>query len=379
MPLSAARRNLMDPCPAPRRAHRRAVGLAVVLLLPGLAGCVFGPGQQGPAPATSSATAAAVETITEDLDAPWSITFTADGIPLVSERDTARILELDADGGAREVGTIDGVGPRGEGGLLGIAAHEGYLYTYFTGRGENRIERRELTGTPGALGLGPAQTLLAGIPAGAIHNGGRLAFGPDGLLYATTGDAGNSEKAQDRAALAGKILRLEPDGAVPDDNPFPGSPVYSYGHRNPQGLAWDADGTLYASEFGQNTWDELNVIDPGGNYGWPAVEGAAGAEAADGPDFVDPVQQWEPAAASPSGIAVAGGSVWIANLRGERLREVPLDDTGTATEYLVGEHGRLRDVVTAPDGALWVLTNNTDGRGSPAAGDDRILRVDVGG
>ncbi|WP_329609228.1 PQQ-dependent sugar dehydrogenase [Arthrobacter sp. ATA002] len=194
------------------------------------------------------------------------------------------------------------------------------------------------------------------------------------MLYATTGDAGNRGSAQDTASLSGKILRLTPDGAIPEDNPLPGSFVYSYGHRNPQGIAWDAEGTLYSSEFGQNTWDELNVITAGGNYGWPEVEGSAGRD-----EFIDPVQQWEPADASPSGIAVSGDSVFIANLRGEQLRGVPLADLRTSTRYLTGEHGRLRDVVSAPDGSLWVLTNNTDGRGSPGPGDDRILRVSVGG
>jgi len=214
------------------------------------------------------------------------------------------------------------------------------------------------------------ETILDGIPAARVHNGGRIAFGPDGKLYATTGDAGDTSTAQDRDSLAGKILRLEPDGSVPADNPFPDSPIYSYGHRNPQGIAWDADGTLYASEFGQNTWDELNVIEPGANYGWPEVEGVAG----DG-RFVDPVQQFRPADASPSGMAVAGGAVYIAGLRGERLIEVPLSDAGESDTATDG-YGRLRDVIVAPDGALWVLTNNTDGRGRPGSEDDRILRFD---
>lgn len=168
-----------------------------------------------------------------------------------------------------------------------------------------------------------------------------------------------------------KILRLMPGGGVPEDNPFPGSPVYSYGHRNPQGIAWDSEGTLYASEFGQATWDELNVIEAGGNYGWPDAEGTADQEG-----FIDPVQQWEPAAASPGGIAVLGNSLFIANLRGERLREVPLAAPGRAVEHLAGE-GRLRDAVAAPDGSLWVLTGNTDGRGTPGAEDDPILRLEL--
>jgi len=224
---------------------------------------------------------------------------------------------------------------------------------------------------PGSLGLEEPETLLDGIASASIHDGGRIAFGPDGMLYVTVGDAGNSSAAQDRGSLSGKILRLTPDGEVPVDNPFDGSPVYSYGHRNPQGLAWDSEGTMYASEFGQNTWDELNVIEPGRNYGWPSVEGIAGDDR-----FTDPVQQCAPAEASPSGMAIADGSIWIANLRGERLREVPLEDTSSSIEHLVGEHGRLRDVAVAPDGSLWVLTNNTDGRGDPRPDDDRVLRFD---
>jgi glucose/arabinose dehydrogenase len=192
------------------------------------------------------------------------------------------------------------------------------------------------------------------------------------MLYASTGDAGTSSRSQDLRSLGGKILRMTPDGRVPTDNPFSGSYVYSYGHRNVQGLAWTADGTLYASEFGQNTWDELNVIKAGGNYGWPVVEGKAG-----NPNYIDPVQQWLTADASPSGIAISGGNVYIANLRGERLRKVPLSANTTSTEFYVRQYGRLRDVVVAPDGRLYILTNNTDGRGTPQPGDDRIVNAPV--
>ncbi|WP_194422483.1 PQQ-dependent sugar dehydrogenase [Microbacterium abyssi] len=317
----------------------------------------------------ASAAPSSVEVVARGLDAPWSIAF-HDETPLLSERDSGRMLELAADGTPREVGVIDAAVPGGEGGLLGIAVHEEHLYAYYTASGDNRLERYELTGDPGALGLGPREVLLEGLPSAGVHNGGRIAFGPDGMLYVTVGDAGDRSSAQDVESLSGKILRLTPDGEVPEDNPIDGSPVYSYGHRNPQGLAWAEDGTMYASEFGQDTWDELNVIEAGGNYGWPEVEGIAEEDG-----YIDPVQQWAPADASPSGMAVAEGSIWIANLRGERLREVPLDDLADSTEHHVGEYGRLRDATVAPDGSLWVLTNNTDGRGEPGPDDDRILRI----
>jgi glucose/arabinose dehydrogenase len=311
------------------------------------------------------------EVIATGLQAPWSIAF-YDGTPLISERDSARILELDAEGAAREVAVIEGASGSGEGGLLGIAVLDGFLYAYFTAGSENRIERFAIEGASGSLALGAGEEILAGIPAAKYHNGGRIAFGPDGMLYATAGDAGNPDSAQDRDALAGKILRIAPDGTVPADNPFPESAVYTWGHRNPQGIAWDKDGTMWATEFGQNTWDELNRIEAGANYGWPDVEGIA----EDG-DFTDPVQQWNPADASPSGMAIAGGVAYLANLRGQRLREVPLDDSGTAVEHYTGEFGRLRDAVVAPDGSLWLLTNNTDGRGEPGPEDDRVLRVAI--
>lgn len=349
-----------------RGPHALALAAAVALTA-----CAPSPQQADPLPTATEPGAPARETTTiaTGLEAPWSLVFHGDA-PLVSERDSGRILEVADDGTTREVAVIDDVSPRGEGGLLGIAVHDGGLYVFFTAADENRIERFPLRGEPGALALGEGETILTGIPAGTNHNGGRIAFGPDGMLYATTGDAGDTGTTQDLDSLAGKILRIAPDGSVPDDNPFPGSLVYSYGHRNPQGIGWRSDGTLYASEFGQNTWDELNVIEPGGNYGWPEVEGIAGAEG-----YIDPVQQWPPAVASPSGIAVTGESIVIANLRGARLREVPFSDLSTSTERHIDEFGRLRDAVTAPDGSVWLLTNNTDGRGSPQQGDDRILRL----
>lgn len=325
-----------------------------------------------PAPAAAAAIAGTPQPVATGLNAPWSVVF-RDGTPLVSERNSGQVLELSPEGSARSIGTVQGVAARGESGLLGLAVgSQGDLYVYSMAADGNRVQRFPVNGEPGSLSLGQPDTLLERIPSASIHDGGRIAFGPDGMLYVTAGDASRRDSAQDRDSLAGKILRMTPDGGVPADNPFPGSLVYSYGHRNPQGLAWADDGTMFATEFGQNTWDELNIITPGANYGWPTVEGIAGR-----PGFVDPVQQWQPGAASPSGMAHAGGTLFLANLRGQVLRSVPVSDPATSTEHFSREYGRIRDVALAPDGRLWFLTNNTDGRGDPRPGDDRILAVDL--
>jgi glucose/arabinose dehydrogenase len=355
--------------------RRTRLAGAAALLAAALAACTAPPATAPgtpvtPAPPGSVATpAAAPEDVLTGLDVPWSVVFVGD-TPLLSTRERAEVLEPAAGGGTRVVGTVPDVAPSGEGGLLGLAVRDGYLYTYGTTADGNRVDRFPLTGDPGALGLGPRETVLDGIPAAAHHDGGRIAFGPDGMLYVGTGDAGLRDASQDPGSLAGKILRVTPDGGVPEDNPFPGSPVWSLGHRNVQGLAWSDDGTMYATEFGQDTWDELNVITPGANYGWPVVEGAAGREG-----YVDPVQQWDPDAASPSGMASVDGTLYVANLRGSVLRAVPTADPGTAVDLYPGRYGRLRDAVAAPDGSLWVVTGNTDGRAAPRAGDDRVLRV----
>jgi len=358
---------------------RSAVALAAVvgLVLSGCSGSAFDPpGTASPVPSPTALGAGEVQpadartVVASGLDAPWSVMLDGDGA-LVSERDSGDILQLRADGSLRTVGTVPGVTHGGEGGLLGLALDDRHrLYVYSTGEDGNRIQRFALEGSPGALRLGRATTILDGLPAQSVHNGGRIAFGPDGMLYASVGDATDRGSAQDLDALSGKILRMTVDGDVPADNPFDGSLVYSYGHRNVQGLGWAADGTMFAAEFGQDTWDELNVIEPGANYGWPTVEGKGG-----GAGLTDPVQQWRTDDASPSGLAVIGGTVFIANLKGERIRGIPVANPTTAREYFVGEYGRIRSVLEGPDGSLWFVTNNTDGRGSPRDGDDRIVSV----
>lgn len=311
----------------------------------------------------------AVSTIVTNLDAPWGIA-QARVFTFVSERDTGRILAITDGGVVSEIATLTDVQHGGEGGLLGLAADDEALYAYSTGGDGNRVQRFPLTGTATAPALGESSTLLSGLPSARNHNGGQLAFGPDGMLYVSVGDAGDPDAAQDPSSLAGKILRLMPSGAVPGDNPFPGSFVYSLGHRNVQGIAWSADGRMFASEFGQDTWDELNEILPGANYGWPVVEGAGGDAR-----FIDPLRQWPTDQASPSGLVAIEGSLILANLRGQSIRVVPVSDPASEQTFFLGEFGRIRAVAPATQGVLWFLTNNTDGRGSPGADDDRLLAV----
>jgi glucose/arabinose dehydrogenase len=242
------------------------------------------------------------------------------------------------------------------------------VYAYFTGDEDNRIVRFRLDDADAE-----PEVVYDGIARASFHNGGRIAFGPDGLLYVGTGDAGRTERSQDPASPNGKILRLNPDGTPADGNPADGSPVFTLGHRNVQGLAWDDQGRLFATEFGQNELDEVNLIEPGRNYGWPDVEGAGDT---DGGRYTNPLVTWQTDDASPSGMAIAGGTAYVAALRGERLWTMPVtaDGLGEPVAALTGAHGRLRTVQIAPDGALWVTTSNTDGRGDVRDGDDRILR-----
>lgn len=312
--------------------------------------------------------------LAENLEVPWGIAFLPNGDALIAERTTARILRLDATGGQpEEVMTVPEVDTgAGEGGLLGLAVspdyeQDGLVYAYLTSPEDNRIVRFELGGEP--------EPVLTGINRSEIHNGGRIAFGPDGMLYAGVGDAASPDVSQDPGSLNGKILRIEPDGDVPKDNPFDGSPVYSLGHRNVQGLAWDKDGRLWATEFGQDTFDEVNLIEPGQNYGWPVVEGEGDTG---GGEFTNPQVTWATSESSPSGAAIVEGDLYVAALVGQRLWRVPLDgDTaGQPESFLDGDYGRIRTTVKAPDGSLWVATSNTDGRGAPTEEDDRIIRLD---
>jgi glucose/arabinose dehydrogenase len=337
----------------------------------GAAAPLLGATLLGGGPAEARPRAGAV--LARGLRVPWGLAFLPDGDALVGERPSGRVHRVSRRGGRRLVGRL-AVDDFGEGGLLGIALHPRFadtrwVYFYLTRDGENRVVRRRYR--EGRLGA--ARTVLDGIPAASNHNGGRIKFGPDRHLYVATGDALNPDAAQNRRSLSGKILRVTPTGRVPDDNPFDNR-VWSYGHRNVQGLAWDSRGAMWASELGQDRRDELNRIRRGRNYGWPRVEGGDGS----GP-FADPFVTWSTDECSPSGIAVARGRVWVGALRGEALWSVRITGPHRRRKgrFLHERFGRIRTVERAPDGSLWITTSNRDGRSDAAPADDRVIRVRI--
>ncbi|MBZ4019462.1 PQQ-dependent sugar dehydrogenase, partial [Streptomyces purpurogeneiscleroticus] len=350
---------------------------------PSRGGSASGAPHRTPSAAPAKGSVKVVATLTTGLKSPWGVAALPGGDLLVASRDTGTIVKVDGKSGKKtELGSVPGVAPDGEGGLLGLAVSstfgaDHFVYAYFTTASDNRIVRMVYDDKrPAGNQLGAPDTVFRGIPKGHVHNGGRIAFGPDKMLYAGTGETGDGEQAQDKDSPGGKILRMTPDGEPAHGNPSADSVVYSYGHRNVQGLAWDADKRLWASEFGQNTWDELNLIRPNGNYGWPEAEGRSGGDSS----YVQPVEQWSTADASPSGIAYAKGSIWMAGLRGERLWRIPLRGTEPVAKpqaFLEGKYGRLRTVVPTGDGGLWLVTSETDKRGTPEKGDDRILRLKI--
>jgi glucose/arabinose dehydrogenase len=316
-----------------------------------------------------------IGTVASGLEVPWGLGFLPDGSALVTERDSGRILRI-ADGKATEVGRIDETRAQGEAGLLGLAVSPTYatdqrIFVYTSTDSDNRVLR--LRYADGHLGAPKA--ILTDIPRGFIHDGGRLAFGPDGFLYVATGETGDRDLAQDEGTRAGKILRITQDGKPAPGNPDPGSVIWTLGHRNVQGLAFDDGGRLWASEFGQDTWDELNLIEKGTNYGWPLVEGRGSIAGYRNPQVV-----WRTSDASPSGLAFTDGHLWLASLRGQRLWRIDVEGrkASHAVDFFVGRYGRMRTVAVAPDGNLWVTTSNRDGRGDPRSGDDRILLVSPG-
>jgi glucose/arabinose dehydrogenase len=334
-----------------------------------------------------------VQVFASGLEIPWGMAFVSDGRVYVTERPgRVRLIEKNKLR-AQPYATIDVVA-RGEGGLMGIALHPDYpnprwVYLMYTATDGNRISRFTDTGS----GLTDEKPLVRGIPSAAIHNGGIIRFGPDGMLYAGTGEAGEPERAQDISSLNGKILRMTPDGKPPADNPFANSVVYAYGLRNVQGLAWNpANDDLWATnhgpsgEFGLYAKDSVYIVKKGGNHGWPRVLGVTDVR-----DVVDPILFYPENAVAPAGalfyrsnlIPDLRGNFFFATLRGEHLIRVILSDPQTvskieewwSTGTESGRYGRLRGLVQGPDGSIYVSTSNRDGRGSVQQGDDKILRI----
>jgi glucose/arabinose dehydrogenase len=336
-----------------------------------------------------------VEVWTDNLKIPWSLLFLPGNRALVSERPGAIRLIVDGKLRPEPYAKID-VAHTGEAGLMGLAAHpdfpkQPFIYAMHTyqkdGELYNRVIRLKDLGAKGVFD----SVIIDNIPGARFHDGGRIAFGPDGMLYITTGENFKAETAQDLNKLGGKILRVSADGSIPPDNPFKDSPIYSYGHRNPQGLTWQpGTGRLFESEhgpsgeFGLFANDEINIVVKGGNYGWPEAVGAPGKK-----PYIDPVVVWKETT-PPSGMTFYRGSLlrhlkgdlFIATLRSRALVRISLNGDRTKrierwfiTERGSDKYGRLRDVVEGPDGALYFLSNNTDGRGKPKPGDDRIYRI----
>ncbi len=387
----------MDARPRHTRFLRAAclAGLVAGLGLPA-AGC---SAEVGPKPQTVADTyvpepeGVEVTTWVQGLEIPWDLAFLPGGAALVTERPGRIRLIRDGELQPEPYAELE-VLRTGEAGLMGLALHPDFpeppfvyvMHTYRGGDGlANRVVRLRHKGDRGEFD----RVILDGIPGGRYHDGGRIAFGPDGLLYIATGETFTRKLAQDRGSLGGKILRVTPDGEVPADNPFPGSPVYSLGHRNPQGLAWDpVTGALFASEHGPSgevgfgAFDEVNIIRKGANYGWPEVVGAPGEAG-----YADPLIAWPEVTTPPAGLAFHRGDLYLGTLGSEALIRIVLDrGDGYSVEAIerwlreeggAARFGRLRAVVKGPDGALYVTTSNRDGRGRVGPGDDRILRIEV--
>ena len=319
----------------------------------------------------------AVKTIANDSDIPWGLAFLPNGDGIYTERDARTVIELSPSGTKTTLGKIPGVsGTDGEGGLLGLElspsfSSDHWVYIYHTSSSDNRVIRVKYN-TNKSLDLGSLQVLLKGIQRNKFHDGGRLRFGPDGKLYIGVGDAENGNNAQNKNSLNGKILRMNPDGSVPADNPFHNY-VWSFGHRNVEGLAFDSQGRLWEAELGNNQQDELNLIQKGGNFGWPSCEGTIGNCGG----FIAPKRTWPVAQASPSGLAIVNNTLYMAALRGMRLWVMKIQGSGTSTPqaFFSGQFGRLRTVEPSPDGGLWLTTTSGDKDSTPNNSNDKVLHV----
>ncbi len=312
--------------------------------------------------------------ILKNMDILWALDFLPDGSLIFTERGGKVFILVEPMGLPRLLAEFSDVSSAGEGGLLGIAVHPRftennfiYLYHTYSNNGElfNRVIRMKKSG----YALVEKKIIVDAIPGAEVHNGGRIKFGHDGMLYITTGDAAFPAHAQDIGSLAGKILRVNDDGTIPKSNPFPNSAVYSYGHRNPQGLAWDSEGGLWETEHGASAGDEINRIVSGKNYGWPTIRGVEKNTGMESPVLESGSSTW-----APSGAAFFGGSFFFTGLRGQALYELDIKTRSLKTHFK-GQFGRVRDVVRGPDNFLYLLTSTRDGRGIPMKGDDQIIRI----
>lgn len=368
-----------------------AIAVIVILILSLLSWQVFfteAPTDINPLPDKNNPPITSPETpltniVAENLDTPWSIAFLPDNSFLFTERN-GLIKLVDSQGKlkAEPIAKINEAAEIGEGGLLGIAIHpaftnNNYIYLYYTYRdGSQQILNRLVRMTYKDQKLSGQEILIDKLPGSQNHNGGRIKFGPDGYLYITTGDAGVAEKSQDKNYLGGKILRVKDNGEAAPDNPF-NTQVYSYGHRNPQGLTWDSQGRLWATEHGRSGalsgLDELNLIRPGANYGWPDIQGNDSRSGMQTPQIHSGSETW-----APSGAAFWNNSIFFGGLRGQALYQAQLDgDKITLNKFLERQFGRIRDVVIGPDNHLYLTTSNKDGRGNPTKNDDRIIKVNI--
>ncbi|WP_137284395.1 PQQ-dependent sugar dehydrogenase [Halorussus salinisoli] len=358
-----------------RRAYLRSLTAVGAV---GVSGCLRTAGDEPTT--TTDQPPFRTETVTMELEVPWGAAFAPNGDLYLTER-PGRVQRVTHENGRKEevADLTDIVAARGEGGLLGLAIHPDdpdLAYTYQTYEGEsglaNRVVRHRIS-----EGFARETVVIDGIAASSVHDGGRVAFGPEGALYVTTGDASEGSRARNRDSLAGKVLRLTPDGDPHPDNPF-GNAVFTYGHRNPQGLAW-RDGTLFSTEHGPSTDDELNVLRAGNDYGWPEAMGPT-----EGDEFTDPIAAYTPTIAPGSAafyhgpVDDWGGDLFFGTLAGTHLHRVRINDRNEVTDQqrlLDGRYGRLRTVFTGPNDHLYVTTSNRDGRGTPAPQDDRVLRI----
>ncbi len=318
-----------------------------------------------------------ISIIAQNLEIPWEITFLPNGDILTTERQ-GRLIKVSPE--TQVISEIQGVRHVGEGGLLGMALHpdfenNNYIYLYYTTQ-ENNLTNKVSRFAFKDNSLSQETLIIDNIPASQNHDGGRIAFGPDGLLYITTGDSNQPSLAQDTTSLAGKILRINSDGSIPDDNPF-GNEIYSYGHRNPQGLAWDNEGRLWVTEHGpsgaQSGFDEINLIIKGGNFGWPEITGDQQKE-----NMISPIiQSGATETWAPAGIVFLNDSLFFTGLRGQTLYKAEIISGGQLNleKFLSSEYGRLRAIAKDNNGNLYISTSNLDGRGSPKANDDKILKI----